>query len=130
MKNLIIAISVSLLSGAAALNVYDRPKDESLFVHSVYFWLKDSVTAEQHNEFIVLLRGLEQIKSVEALEIGQPAGTPRDVVDNSYDVALLVYFEDRAGHDKYQTDPIHTAAIDGFEDWIDKIKIYDAICER
>ena len=99
MKNLIIAICVSLLSATTAIHFYDRPKDESLFVHSVYFWLKDDVTAEQHNEFIELLRGLEQIKSVEALEVGQPAGTPRNVVDNSYDVALLVYFEDRAGHD-------------------------------
>jgi hypothetical protein len=28
-------------------------------------------------------------------------------VDNSYDVGLCVVFEDRAGHDFYQTHPLH-----------------------
>ena len=33
--------------------------------------------------------------------------TPRDVVDNSYDVGLCVVLDDSAGHDVYQEHPLH-----------------------
>ncbi len=127
-------LAIILIVGATALfglNFYQSgTASDTLFVHSVYFWLKDDVTEEQRAQFFEVLRDLERIKSVDALELGVPAGTPRDVVDNSYDVALLVYFKDRADHDLYQTDVIHKDAIEIFEDWIDEIKIYDAICTR
>ena len=130
MRNVLIAAAATALIGAGSLTFDSAQKDENLFVHSVYFWLKDDVSAESRDTFITVLRGLEQIKSVQALELGVAAGTPRAVVDNSYDVALLVYFDDVAGHDLYQADPIHKDAIDVFEDWIADIKIYDAVCSR
>jgi len=130
MKNLVLVTLLTAVTVGAAFEWHHSAQRDSLFVHSVYFWLKDDVTSEQHNEFVEVLRGLENIKSVEAIEVGEPAGTPRDIVDNSYDVALLVYFKDRAGHDLYQVDTIHTQAITVFEDWIKEIVIYDAICYR
>ncbi len=130
MKQLILVAVTALITVGAGHSVFNIEQKQSLFVHSVYFWLKDDVTAEQYNEFVEVLRGLEQIKSVQAMEVGHPAGTPRDVVDNSYDVALLVYFDDRIGHDLYQSDTIHTQAVAVFEDWIEDIVIYDTICER
>lgn len=119
-------VCLSALSDKSKLS----QSSDSLFVHSVYFWLKEDITEDEQNTFVQILRELEQIESVESLEVGVPAQTPRDVVDNSYDVALLVYFKDRIGHDKYQSDTIHVDAISRFEEWIDKIQIYDAICER
>lgn len=130
MKQLILVVFAALIGIGAGHAFFDDGQKQSLFVHSVYFWLKEDVTAAQYNEFVDVLRGLEQIKSVQAMEVGQPAGTPRDVVDNSYDVALLVYFNDRAGHDLYQADTIHSSAVAVFEDWIEDIVIYDTICER
>ena len=130
MKHLILAVITALAGIGAGHALFDNGQKPSLFVHSVYFWLKEDVTAEQYNQFVDVLRGLEQIKSVQAMEVGHPAGTPRDVVDNSYDVALLVYFNDRAGHDLYQADTIHTGAVAVFEDWIEDIVIYDTVCER
>ena len=50
---------------------------------------------------------LGKIPSVRHLWAGVPAMTPRDVVDNSYDVGLCVAFDDTAGHDVYQTHPLH-----------------------
>ena len=130
MKQRLIILVVACVALAGLSFATTEQEDDSLFVHSVYFWLKDDVTAEQRTEFFDVLRDLERIKSVEALELGIPAQTPRDVVDNSYDVALLVYFKDKAGHDLYQADKIHKDAIEIFEDWIGEIKIYDAICKR
>ena len=38
--------------------------------------------------------------------------TPREVVDNSYDVGLCCLFDDTAGHDAYQTHPLHDQFIE------------------
>ena len=130
MKQWFIAAAIVAIATAGISLGMSEPKDKSVFVHSVYFWLKEDVTADQRSEFLKVLRDLERIKSVEALELGVPAGTPRDVVDNTYDVALLVYFKDNEGHDLYQADKIHKDAIEVFEDWIGDIQIYDAICQR
>ena len=130
MRNILIAAIATAMIGAVAHTAENSQSDETLFVHSVYFWLKDDVTPESRDTFMTVLRGLEQIQSVQALELGVPANTPREVVDNSYDVALLVYFDDVIGHDEYQADQIHKDAIDVFEDWIADIKIFDAVCSR
>ena len=127
-SEIIIALVAGSLSVASLFPVFS-PSEDGLFVHSVYFWLKEDVTEENREEFLQILQGLEQISSVEALEVGLPAGTPREVVDNSYDVALLVYFKDRIGHDKYQSDTIHIDAVGQFEDWVERVQIYDVICK-
>lgn len=99
------------------------------FVHAVYFWLHDAVTDAEKAEFIKLLKTFKKIKSVKRVYVGPPAGTPRSVVDNSYDVSLIVHFKDKAGHDFYQADQIHLDAIKKFEGWVKDIRIYDMISE-
>ncbi len=124
-STLTLSAIATILMFASALLLTEH--DDSLFVHSVYFWLKEEVTDEERASFVEILKELEQIESVQALEVAVSADTPREVVDNSYDIALFVYFNDRIGHDKYQSDPIHTDAVSRFEDWIEEIRIYDAI---
>ena len=101
-----------------------------VFIHAVYFWLHDTVTDAEKAEFISLLRSFKKIKGVKRIYVGHPAGTPRTVVDNTYDVALIVQFQDKAGHDDYQTDQIHKDAIRIFEGWIEDIRIYDMVTQK
>lgn len=101
--------------------------DGSFFIHSVYFWLGDDVSDAQKADFLAFLESFRSIKSVMYMYIGTPSMTPRDVVDNSYDVALIVYFRDKEGHDAYQVDPIHKEAVTIFRDWIREIRIYDVL---
>lgn len=121
---LLCALGIAVVSFVA-----DAPPKKSEFVHSVYFWLNDDVSNVEHKEFVALLQDFKRIKGAKKVQVGIPAGTPRSVVDNSYDVALHVTFKDKAGHDAYQEDEIHKAAIDRFEGWIADVKIYDSICE-
>ncbi|RMF23639.1 MAG: Dabb family protein, partial [Bacteroidetes bacterium] len=65
------------------------------FVHTVYFWLKDDVDAERRAAFFADMKNLAAIESVRGLYAGPPAQTPREVVDNSYDFGLTVFFDDR-----------------------------------
>ena len=62
--------------------------------------------------------------------IGTAAGSEnRDVVDHSYDHALIVHFKDQAAHDAYQIDSIHTAFVEAHKDKWSKVVVYDSLVE-
>ncbi|MBC8137460.1 MAG: Dabb family protein, partial [Fibrella sp.] len=58
---------------------------------------------------------------------GVPAQTPRDVVDNSFGVGLTVVFEDKAGYDVYETDPLHLEFIAHNKGSWSRVQVYDAV---
>ncbi len=97
-----------------------------MLVHSVYFWLKPSLTADQENEFRQGLESLRGIPSVTALYIGVPADTnPRPVIDTSYSFGLVVLLDGLDDHDAYQADPLHKAFLEQFAGYWEKVTIYD-----
>jgi len=78
------------------------------FVHVVYFWLKPALSDAEIAEFEVGLRKMiADSEHASTGHIGKPAGTPRDVVDNSYDYCLVVTFDDADSHEAYQQEPAH-----------------------
>ena len=96
-----------------------------MFVHCVYFWLRDDLTAEEEQHFTDGLESLVGIESVKAGYVGTPASTDRPIIDRSYSYALVIVCEDQAAHDAYQEDAVH----DDFREtcsslWTD-VKIYD-----
>lgn len=99
-----------------------------MFIHSVYFWLKPELTDEQRSKFWELARSLTTIKSLKHGFVGTPAATDRPIIDRSYTCALITIFEDEAGHDAYQVDPVHDKFRDECASFWSKILIYDANC--
>jgi hypothetical protein len=98
-----------------------------MLVHTVYFWLKPELTAEQLADFRRGVESLAAIKAVEKLYVGVPAKTvKRPIIDTSYSVALTVVCQDVAGHDAYQVDPLHLAFIERFKTFWARVQIYDA----
>ena len=98
-----------------------------MLVHTVYFWLKPELTAQQRADFRRGVESLSAIKSVERVYVGTPAKTEkRPVIDDSYSVALTVVCKDIAAHDAYQIDPIHLAFVNTFKTFWFKVQIYDA----
>lgn len=84
---------------------------ENTFVHHVHFWLKDKNDTAKMIEGLNTLRPVTHIRDI---HIGIPAGTTRDVVDRSYDVSLLLLFNNRAEQDAYQDDPIHLLFVENY----------------
>jgi hypothetical protein len=98
-----------------------------MLVHTVFFWLKSELTAEQRADFRRGVESLGTIKSVEQIYVGMPAKTEkRPIIDDSYSVGLTVLCKDVAAHDAYQTDPIHHAFINQFKSCWERVQIYDA----
>jgi hypothetical protein len=101
--------------------------DSTTFLHTVYFWLRDGGTSEDADALAEGVRGLASIPGVLRLHVGRPAGTPRDVVDNSYAVALSVELADTAAHDAYQVHPEHERFIAEHGHLWSRVQVYDAI---
>ena len=97
-----------------------------MFVHAVYFWLNDgtpeSVAEQMLDDCDVLL---SNVPTVISLVSGRPAMTPRDVVDNTYDIGLLVMFDDAEGHDVYATHPLHVQFIEKYKRHWMRVQVYD-----
>lgn len=99
-----------------------------MVVHHVFFWLKNPSSTADRDKLIEGLRTLEKIESIRQLHIGVPASTEkRDVVDNSYSVSELMFFDDVAGQNTYQEHPIHKKFVENCSSLWEKVIVYDAI---
>jgi len=121
------------IPGRAAINpnlAKLKQKDvgqKNMFVHSVYFWLKPDLTEEQRAKFWEGVRSLTTIESVRQGFAGLPASTDRPIIDRSYSCALIVIFDDAAGHDAYQVHPVHDKFREECAPFWSKVLIYDAV---
>ena len=98
-----------------------------MLVHSVFFWLKPELTAQQRAEFRAGVESLAGITAVKAVYVGTPAATEkRPVIDDSYSFALTVLCQDLAAQNAYQVDPVHLAFVNTFKTFWQRVQIYDA----
>ena len=100
-----------------------KTKDNKI-AHQVYFWLKNP---EDRQKLIDGVNTLKKIKTVRQIHVGIVAGTEkRDVIDTSWGLSLLLFFDDIAGEAIYQTDPIHLDFVKNYSSLWTKVVIYDA----
>lgn len=98
-----------------------------MFVHSVYFWLREDLSTAEREKFLAGVRSLATIESLRHVFIGTPADTDRPVIDRSYDVALTTVFDDDAGHEAYQVHPVHEQFKADCSPLWRKVLIYDSV---
>ncbi len=136
---LILALSVFIFVSCSAtkaivedgknikVNAFDAPKAlDGMLIHNVYFWYVDGADQNEIANFERELQTLGTISSIGKYYYGPPAGTAvRGPVDNSYDIAINVFFKDLAAHDAYQIDPIHLAFIEKCKHLWEKVVVYD-----
>ena len=97
-------------------------------MHVVHFWLTDGLTEADEKDFLKGVWSLEGIPTIRRMFVGPPASTPsRGVVDNSFDYALVVYFDDVAGHDVYQEHPIHLKFVAEHEAKFKTVQVKDNV---
>lgn len=122
------AAAAASLPLATVSSVESKPKAmKSVFVHQVYFWLKNPDSAADRDKLVEGLKTLTKIKEIKSWHIGIPAGTSRDVIDGSYSISWLNTLKDRAAQDAYQVHPIHTAFVDNYKHLWNKVVVYDAV---
>jgi hypothetical protein len=125
-------IAKASMAGAAILtNVPSIMQKKNSLVHHVFFWLKNPSSKEDLQKLQAGLRTLGQIKEVRQLFIGVPASTEkRDVVENTYHVSELMFFDDLDGQKAYQDHPIHKKFIEDCSHLWEKVVVYDVLNEE
>lgn len=117
----LIALGLSFFSSCQQQEIKEEviiekeidPAMEPGLIHNVYFWLKEDISETERQQFVDGLRSLETISTVKRMFIGRPADTAeREVVDNSFDYSLQLWFDDVAGQDAYQVDPVHVQLVE------------------
>ncbi len=95
-------------------------------VHHVFFWLKNPVSTADRDTLVEGLKTLAAIPEVQQLQIGLPAGTEqREVVDASWQVSELMYFNSLSDQAAYQTHPAHLAFVKNYSHLWSKVVVYD-----
>jgi hypothetical protein len=97
-----------------------------MFSHVVIFWTdtKNPKAAD------ALIEGankyLKAIPGVLQFHVGKMVPSHREVVDQSYQVALNLVFPDKKAQDDYQVHPLHVEFVEGvFKRVCKKVVVYD-----
>jgi hypothetical protein len=99
----------------------------SVFIHHVFFWLKEPFSAQQSTRFESALKDLVTIDAIMNHHLGKPADTRREVIDSSYQYSLLTVFKDKSAHDIYQVHPVHDAFRKIADELCSKIVVFDSV---
>lgn len=97
-------------------------------VHHVFFWLKNPGSTADRDKLVKGVKSLAKIETIKMLHVGVPADTEkRDVVDNSYAVSELMFFDTVEDQKIYQDHPIHQQFIKDHSMLWEKVIVYDTI---
>lgn len=100
---------------------------KNVFIHHVYFWLKNSGSIADREKLAEGLTKLSAIKTIQNFHIGEPATTKRDVIESSYALSWLVVFHNGEDEASYQTDPVHLKFIEEYAHLWSKVVVYDSV---
>ena len=110
----------------ASSNISEKEM-KNVFVHHVYFWLRNTGNAEDLAKLIAGLKKLSAVKTIRQFHMGKPATTSREVIDGSYSISWLTLFDNKADQDSYQTDPIHLKFVEECSSLWQKVIVYDSV---
>ena len=119
-----------VLTGAATDKVSATIKTKETFVHHVYFWLKNPHNEADKAKLIEGLEKLAKVPQIKMAHIGIPASTNRSVIDRSYAVSWLLFFENIEDEEIYQKHPIHLKFIEENSHLWEKVIVYDSVGKK
>ena len=97
-----------------------------MFSHIVIFWTDPAQPGAAEGLIAGGNKFLKDIPGLMHFHIGKMAGSPRPVVDQSYQVALNTVFTSQQAHDEYQVHPQHLEFVaQCVKPWVKRVVIYD-----
>jgi len=121
MKTLAIIILLALAGCSSIEPVHDRALH-----HVVLCWLKEPGNTRHRQQIIEVSKSFQKIPGVLEVRVGQVVSSEREIVDDSFDVAILVIVPDQKRLTEYLQHPIHKKAKkDDLIPLVDKIIVYD-----
>ncbi len=97
-----------------------------MFIHHVFFTLKNPDSVADREALIAGLNGMRSIPEFRTIHIGVPASTNRDVIDRSYSVSWLLIFDNLEDEELYQVHPLHKKFVETCSHLWEKVVVYDS----
>ena len=121
MKHLLL-LTLLATSGCAGLGA----RQDGALQHVVLIWLKDAGNAQQQAKIIEVSKSFRDIPGVLDVQAGKAVASDRGIVDDSFDVGILVVVPDERRLREYLDHPIHQRAKnDVLVPLVEKILVYD-----
>lgn len=96
-----------------------------MFSHVVIFWT-DPANSRATDQLIAGCHEyLRPIPGVIQFHVGKMVGSHREVVDQTYQVALNLIFPDKAAQDAYQIHPRHLEFVEKNRQYWKRVVVYD-----
>ena len=111
----------------AGINQPVNKEMKKIFIHHVYFWLKNTGNAADRDKLVEGLTKLSKVKTIKNFHIGKPADTNRDVIEKGYALSWWVLFDNDTEQASYQTDPIHLKFVEDYSYLWSKVIVYDSV---
>jgi hypothetical protein len=102
-------------------------EQKDIFIHHVFFWLKNPDSKEDEAALIAGLRDLTRVETIRSFHIGKPADTHRDVVERSYSISWMLIFDNLEDEEIYQPHPLHKKFIEECSHLWKKVVVHDSV---
>ena len=109
-KYLPFLLLLSLFFSGCFSGFQNKKEDSKILTHVVLCWLKDAGNSEQRDRIIKMTETFNDIPSVLVARAGGPIMSERSIVDDSFDVGIIVEVRDEKGLQEYIDHPIHQKA--------------------
>lgn len=120
--------NVSLATAATAtFGTAEAKTAKELFVHHVYFFLKNPNNEADKTKLLEGLEKLSKVPTIRMVHIGSPASTNRSVIERGYSVSWLCFFDNLEEQEIYQKHPIHLKFVEDYSYLWEKVIVYDSV---
>ena len=120
-------------SGCLSISKTDGPikntnvvSENTRLYHLVFCWLKEEGNQSHRQKIIEATQTFRTIPGVIQAEAGKVVESEREIVDDSFDVGILIVTQDRNSLKKYLDHPIHQKAKkEVLSPLVERVLVYD-----
>tara|TARA_B110000003_G_C16615600_1_gene521168 strand:- start:804 stop:1199 length:396 start_codon:yes stop_codon:yes gene_type:complete len=125
-KLLLFSLLLVVLFSGCFSDFQKEKEDPKILTHVVFCWLKEPGNSEQREQIIEMTESFNRIPTVLKARAGNPIMSERSIVDDSFDVGIIVEVRDEDGLKEYLDHPIHQKAKkEVLLPLIDRVLVYD-----
>lgn len=123
--------ALSLLSSCTSCPMGHATTAKGKVEHVVFIWLKKPGDATDRARVVATAKKFKaEIREIQHLSVGLPQASDRPVVDDSFDVGLVMRFANPADLSTYEKHPAHVKAVEEtLKPLAKKLLVYDIVAE-
>lgn len=122
-KILILSLIVIVFISCQSKNVLS---DRTIVQHIVICWLKNPNDVAATQKLISVTNSFSELPGIINISIGRAVPSDRPIVDDSFDITIIMTFENKAALDNYLRHPKHKEAVqEVLQPLTKKVLIYD-----